>query len=238
MRRCMLPPVTVSLTRRTQDTSKRTERQPLLLPPHSSFIPLERRRIRLFSTLHLLLSLFTFSTFLIPCSFAQPINQLQPNIQFSPPSSRSICHLLVLLLLPSLPKFSWWNNSWTFFDGRPSGRGELSYFWSTWLCNNQSFKALTLSCCYSTIGLAEKFPRPLQSCKQRWPNNLWLTIFPSQRKCVVFCRFPALMSLCDSYLFSGWQDAHVADYFWHAWWSTNKTKTYHCRQVPSLGAFF
>lgn len=101
-------------------------------PPSTSFssIPLERRRIRLFSTLHLLLSRFTFSTFLIPCSFAQPINQLQPNIQFSPPSSRSICHLLVLLLLPSLPKFGWWNNSRTFFDGRPSGGGELSYFWS------------------------------------------------------------------------------------------------------------
>lgn len=44
-----------------------------------------------------------FSTFLIPCSFLQAINQLQPSIQFSPPSSRSICHLFFssVPLLPS-----------------------------------------------------------------------------------------------------------------------------------------
>lgn len=44
-----------------------------------------------------------FSTFLIPCSSLQAINQLQPNIQFSPPSSRPICHLFFssFSLLPS-----------------------------------------------------------------------------------------------------------------------------------------
>lgn len=43
-----------------------------------------------------------FSTFLIPGSFALPINQLQPNIQFSPLSPRSICHLVLLFLSLSL----------------------------------------------------------------------------------------------------------------------------------------
>lgn len=179
--------------------------------PHSSIL-LDHPCIHLAFPLHLFLSFFTFSTFLIPCSYVLAINQLQPNIQFSPPSSRSICHLLVLPLPPSLPNFSWWNNSYTFFDSLCSA-GESCLIWEHfWLYNNQSFKPLSPTA--ATVLLFGWEHCLFKSCQQEWIINaiLYPIYCSTNAWCplVHFLQWDHYMSLLVSSTSCGWQAAHMA----------------------------